>query len=278
MNHNPYAIPEELKSGDGVTSDTTGPPPAAAPLHPLSGVVAGTFLGTPMGGAIVIAISLWRLGRRNAAIAVALIMLLITIAFFALIMGLPEDTDVPNSVLTVPQLIIMYLLGKQLYGHDLERQAKAGGRIASAWKGAGIGLLSLVAMIPILLCIVFISEGIGPASLFANHGQLIEYENDEVYIAGSATADDANRLAKALKEIDFFGGDGASVQIRREGNRTVVAFVVHDGVWQDESTAEAFRTVGVGLKEKGFESPISIELCNDSFEAQRTLVIDESDQ
>ena len=274
MNHNPYAIPEEFKSDDGTTSDPSSPAPSAGPLHPLSGVVAATFLGTPMGGAIVIAISLWRLGRRNTAIAVAGILLLITIAFFALIMGLPDDANVPNSVLTVPQLIIMYLLGKQLYGRDLERQAQAGGRIASAWKGAGIGLLSLVAMIPILLCIVFISEGIGPAALFANHGTLMEYENDEVYFAGSATADDANRLAEALKEIHFFGGSGASVQIRREGNQTIVAFVVHDGVWQDESTSEAFHTVGSGLKEAGFESPLSIELCNDSFEAQRTLTID----
>ena len=62
--------------------------------------------------------------------------------------------------------------------------------------------------------------------------------------------------------------------LRREGDQTIVAFVVHDGVWHDESKAEAFHSVGVGLKEAGFENPLSIELCNDNFEAQRTLVIE----
>jgi hypothetical protein len=275
MNHNPYAIPEDLRSGDDTPSKIQGDtPPSAGPLHPLSGVVAATFLGTPMGGAIVIAISLWRLGRRNAAVAVTGIMLLITLAFFALLMGLPDDVNVPGSAIAVPQLIIMYLLGKQLYGRELSHQIKAGGRIASTWKGAGIGLLSLVAMIPILLGIALISEGVGPSAIFANHGQLIEFENDEIYIAGDTTAEDADRLATALKEINFFGQDGTSVQIRREGSQTIVAFVVHDGVWQDESTVEAFRSVGVGLHEAGFDSPLSIELCNDNFEAQRTLTIE----
>ena len=83
MSHNPYAIPEDLRSGDDTPSKIPGDtPPSAGPLHPLSGIVAATFLGTPMGGAIVIAISLWRLGRRNAAVAVTGIMLLITLPIF----------------------------------------------------------------------------------------------------------------------------------------------------------------------------------------------------
>ena len=55
MDHNPFAIPEDLKSEHSLTPETSGDVPSAGPLHPLSGVVAGTFLGTPMGGAMVIA-------------------------------------------------------------------------------------------------------------------------------------------------------------------------------------------------------------------------------
>jgi hypothetical protein len=168
----------------------------------------------------------------------------------------------------------MYFLGKQLYGRELEKQRRAGGRIASAWKGAGIGLLSLVTMVPMLLGFVLITEGVGPGALFANHGQLIEFGNDEIYIVGDASTEDADRLADALKELQYFDGTGSSVRIRRDGNQTIISFVVHDGVWNDQSMVEAFRQIGVSLNEAGFQQPLSIELCDDNFELQRSIAIE----
>lgn len=274
MSHNPYAAPDDLDSFNVSVTPITDEAPSVSPLHPLSGVVAATFLGTPMGGAVVIAISLWRLGRRNAAFVVAGVTLLIMVAFFALMMRFPNHVNVRGTVITLPQLFIMYFLGKQLYGRELEKQQKAGGRIASAWKGAGIGLLSLVAIVPMLLGVVLIAEGVGPGALFANHGQLIEFGNDEIYIAGDATTEDADRLADALKEQDFFGGTGSSVRIRRDGHQTIISFVVQDGVWNDQSTVEAFQQIGARLNEAGFERPLSIELCNLNFEMQRSIAIE----
>ena len=274
MNHNPFAVPDDLDAMNFSVTPITDVAPSLSPLHPLSGVVAATFLGTPIAGAVVIAISLWRLGRRNTAFVVVGVTFLIMVAFFTLMMLLPDHVNVPRSVMTLPQILMMYFVAKQLYGRELEKQRRAGGRIASSWKGAGIGLLGLVVILPMVLGAALIAEGVGPGALLANHGQLIEFENDEIYIAGDATVEDANRLAVALKELNFLGGAGSSVRIRRDGNQTIISFVVQDGVWSDQSMVDAFRQIGVSLTEAGFEQPLSIELCDANFEMQRSIMIE----
>ena len=204
MNHNPYSAPDDLDSSNVSVTPITDVAPSVAPLHPLSGVVAATILGTPIAGAIVIAISLWRLGRRNTAITMVGVTLLIMSAFFVLTMRLADHVNIPQFAITLPQVLIMYFVGKQFYGRVLEKRRRARGRIASAWKGAGIGLLSLVVIFPTLLGAALISEGIGLGVLLEIHGQLIEFGDDEVYIAGEATTEDADRVADALKELKFF--------------------------------------------------------------------------
>ena len=272
MNHNPYAVPDDLNSMNVSVTPITDIAPSVGPLHPLSGVVAATFLGTPIAGAIVIAISLWRLGRRNAAIMIVGVTLLLMSAFFVLMMRLPYNF--PRSAMTLPELLIMYLVGKHFYGRELEKQRRAHGRIASAWKGAGIGLLCLVVLFPIVLGAALFWASVGPGALLTNHGEMIEFGNADIFISRDATAEDANRLEVALKELEYLYGARKSVRIRRDGHQTIISFVVHDGVWEGESNLEAFRQLGVGLNEAGFEQPLSIELCDANFEMQRSIAIE----
>ena len=152
MNDNPYAAPDDLNSINVSVTPITDDAPSVSPLHPLSGVVAATILGTSIAGAIVIAISLSRLGRRNTAIKIVgvsltLLLLLIMSAFFVFwgrsLDDVADDVIVKIIVITLLQPPIMYLLGKILYGRELETRRRAGGRIASAWKGAALGYLFL---------------------------------------------------------------------------------------------------------------------------------------
>ena len=149
MNDNPYAAPDDLNSINVSVTPITDDAPSVGALHPLSGVVAATILGTSIAGAIVIAISLSRLGRRNTAIKIVglTLLLLIMSAFFVFwgrsLDDVADDVIVKIIVITLLQPPIMYLLGKILYGRELETRRRAGGRIASAWKGAALGYLFL---------------------------------------------------------------------------------------------------------------------------------------
>lgn len=277
MSYDPFAIPDDLKSPVETNSQTADGAPSARPLHPLSGVVVATFLGTPIAGSIVIALSLWRLGRKTAAWVVVSAIMLLTIGFFILLFVMPEN-NIPNTAYTVPQLVIMYLLGKQLYGRQLLKQERARGPVASTWKGAGIGLLCLLVVVPVVLVGAFLHEGVGFADLgglLVDHGTLVEFADDEVYFDGDATREDANKLAGALKELDFFGsGGGVTVRIRREGSQTIISFVLIDGAWDDETTVDEFHQIGVGLNEAGFDPPLSIELCDDVLRVHRSFDIE----
>ena len=277
MSFNPFAIPDDLKSSDATSVDTVGDVPSAEPLHPLSGVVFATFFGTPIAGAVVIGLSLWRLGRHTVAIMVVAATLLLMCVFFAAIMVLPGIENLPGTALALPQIVIMYFLGKQLYGRELQRQEETHGPVASKWKGAGIGLLVLLVIASVSFGALVVSEGVGLSdisALFADHGTVVEFAEDEVYIDGNATRYDAKTLADALKELGYFGGTGTSVRLRREAGQTIVSFVLRDGAWEDESTVEGFRQVGIQLSRAGFSPPLSIELCDDSFKVQRSLTIE----
>ena len=145
MNDNPYAAPDDLNSINVSVTPITDDAPSVGALHPLSGVVAATILGTSIAGATVIAISLWRLGRRNTAIKIVglTLLLLIMSAFFVFWGRSPGYVIVSIIVITLLKPPIMYLLAKILYGRELETRRRAGGRIASAWKGAALGYLFL---------------------------------------------------------------------------------------------------------------------------------------
>jgi len=112
MSYDPFSVPDDLKSPDAVPTSETNDAPASKPLHSLSGVVVATFLGTPIAGSIVIALSLWRLGRKTAARFVVGGIVLVTSCFFAALFFLPENHPAGRAYL-IPQLVIMYMLRKQ---------------------------------------------------------------------------------------------------------------------------------------------------------------------
>ena len=142
MTENPYAFEApELPKSTGQDVEI-GPPASALPLHPLSGVLAATLLGSGIGGAMVIALSLSRLGRKSTAWWTLGLTVAVLFPLFIGMAYLPDDMNVPSIPISVVQMFCMYQIGKQLYGRDLKQQEASGGPIASAWKGAGIGLLS----------------------------------------------------------------------------------------------------------------------------------------
>ncbi|MCA9070805.1 MAG: hypothetical protein KDA84_17870 [Planctomycetaceae bacterium] len=82
-------------------------------------------------------------------------------------------------------------------------------------------------------------------------------------------------MAGVLQDIDYFGSDGVSVRLVSDAGHDTIAFVLVENAWNEADTVEAFRDVGRSVMEAGFSKPLTVQLCNEYFEVQKTLTIQE---
>lgn len=134
---NPFQTPQADLQPRAVSS--------GQPLYRMTAIGIGTFLGTPLAGAWLLAYNLRLLGKGSQVamvwgIAVAMLVLTTVLSFV-----LPEDAlTLPLAIL---QLLGMLLLAKQLIQADLLRHAAAGGTFLSNWRAAGIAILFLLGVL-----------------------------------------------------------------------------------------------------------------------------------
>mgnify|MGYP000247612724 CR=1 FL=1 len=270
MSENPYAFQPEPQ----VATATDGLQPASdRPLHSMWSVFWATFMGTPIGGAIVIALSLARLNRTKAA---WLTLLITACVFLPILIGLfflPDDLHIPNSAFAVPQLFIMHFLAKHLYGREYKQQVAANGPISSGWKGVGIGLMTGLVFVTVGIGTILMYEDIGISELLADYGTPVEFGDDTVFVSGDATKADARKLCSYLTEQEFLGqaDGGADVKLRRNGDLVTVSFVMGDGAWEDPEIVDYFQYLADELVKQGFGPPVIIEICDDTMTARETV-------
>lgn len=240
--------------------------PPAFTLHPIRGVVWAAFWGSPLAAGIVMAINYYRLGHKAAARTTVVIAFAATAALFAAILAIPDDVNIPNSVYFIPQLIIVYGIANSLQGTYIRNHMRHRGTVASAWPSVGIGVLCLPLVLGAILGISILLE--------PSLGKFVEFGNDEIYCAGDATEVDARKLARVLGDAGLFGSGGASVRLESSSGKYTVSFVLVGKAWDDPEIVEAFRDVGGTLVESGFPAPLTVQLCDELFSTQVTLLIE----
>ncbi|QGW63719.1 hypothetical protein GOY17_01550 [Lysobacter soli] len=141
---NPYRSP-------ATASVAVAVPAPGARLYRVSGIVLGTFMGTPLATGWLMSRNYRALGdharARQAltygAIACALVL--------ALVYVLPEN--VPAMVFTIPQLFAASHIAKRFQG-DRIAEYEASDRTYSNWRAVGVGLLCCLAVLVVLVPIV----------------------------------------------------------------------------------------------------------------------------
>jgi hypothetical protein len=124
-----------------VPTDGALPGPAVA-LYTPNQVALAAFLGTALGGAIVLALNERRLGRQQAALVSVLLGLLATAVIVGLAFLLPKNF--PGAPLGLLPLIALRGIAAQRQRAFVDAHIAAGGKRASSWAAAGIGLLTVV--------------------------------------------------------------------------------------------------------------------------------------
>jgi hypothetical protein len=227
-------------------------------LYAPSDVVLATFLSNCLGGAWVLARNYRALGRPHAAgmtLGVGIVGA-IAVVIVAMAPGLEEIRGL-FVALHFGVLLGMYALARYLQGNDYERHLCRGGRKASAWGAAVIGLLSTGICLVGIVVLSWLSE--------ASWGKRVDFGNGEaIYYTSGISGAEARKLGEALRKEGFFDGKSAkTAQLARSGVGLEVSLVVKPNTWNDASVLTSVRHMSARLSEQAFEGrAVTLHLCD----------------
>lgn len=253
---------------DGIENDAGAPVRPAYQLFSIGAVSWATFFGSPLAGGIVLSINYQRLGQRVSRLHALLWSAIGTIGMFAAAFLIPDSWPIPDAVYAAMPPAVMYGCASSLQGGVIELHVRRGGVLASNWRAVGIGVICGLGIL-VMLVGAFVSW------VLLDTGQVIEFnQNDDVYYSGDATADDAQFLGETLTEVGWFGSShGVSAGIESTNGEIAIYFVVRDGAWDDRDLVDVLTQIGEVVARKRFGRPLTIHLCDDSWEARESVVI-----
>jgi hypothetical protein len=235
------------------------PPPRPVKLYDSGAVGLATFLGTPAAGSVLMALNYKRLGDTSKAALAVVIGVLATGALVAIGLALPSGPL--TTGLGFGSLFATIGLAKSLQGKTVEDHRNAGGKVGSRWFGAAVGLIGLV----IFFGAIF---GYVMATSLPHGTRLAVGPKDEIYYSGSATEADARALGEALKKDGFFQDRGATVQLHKDADGTLLSFTVNEGVWDDPKMVDGFAAVTRQVAGSVGGLPIKLRLLNTAGEVK----------
>ena len=248
------------------------PVPPAYRLQSPAGVAWATAIGTPVAGGIVLALNYWKWGQKGRAVAAIIAGLLATGFVCWLAWVLPES--VPAAAFFVPQVVGGYYLTRWLQGRRFDAHIVSGGKKASRWIGAGIGLAAFAPIMGALAAFVLFS-GINP-SAYVDMQYSVDMGHDQyVYYSHGATEDDARRFGEALKTEGYFDGTiPADVLISGEAGDREISFFADESMWKDETYVEAVDAMTERIAPAIGGKPITVRILDEYANEKKRLEIE----
>lgn len=142
---------------DSPSADLRSPKVEKFTLYKISGVGVATFFGSILAGGVLMSINYKRLGNEEAAKKTLIYSVLATFAVLGVIFLIPEDIEIPNTALSIPQVIAMVQIAKKNQQNDIDNHISDGGQVSSNWKAFGIGLLTMIPILALVFLIVFVT-------------------------------------------------------------------------------------------------------------------------
>lgn len=157
----------------GEKAATKGEPPALA-LYSPNQVFVVSLVFSFVGGAGLLAVNAWRLGRRAAAACAVLLSgaVLLPLLFFSA--SLPEDSFASSRIMSVFAAIAMRFAAGASQGRAYQAHLEAGGRRGSTWAALGIALLAALSIMAPLGAIYAALETTLPDAIYLR----VEAEDD----------------------------------------------------------------------------------------------------
>jgi hypothetical protein len=225
-----------------------------------SGAVGiAAFVCCPLGGAILIAVNYFRLGKPGKG-ALAVILGLTATALNILITWNWNAPSGSLERLEYDAFEILFLIcawtctwqaAKQEQGEAVEDHIAQGGKLGSRWTAFWIGIATIAALVVVTGAVV---------SSYTYRKIAVIGTKDQVIYSGIATKADALALGDVLKSKDYFQDRGATVLLSKRIGSTIISFGVQDGVWNQTGMLSSFEELTREVAPIAGGLPIQIRL------------------
>jgi len=227
-------------------------------------VALATFVGGPLAGAWLMAVNYKRLAepaKMRRAIGLGV---LGTAAVIALGFAVGNQA---TWLLALLPIFAMRELARALQGAAYSRHVAVGGSRGSSWRAAGVGGASLV----IYLGVVF---GVFAIDLVMTRPSApVMIGGTSVFYTDGVPRAEAEAVGEQLLAIQHLGRDTRrSVEVTRDGDRRVVAFVMKEVAFSDDEVQVAYHLFAEPLSRKVYGgAPVDVWFLDGDMRAHTEL-------
>jgi hypothetical protein len=248
-------------------------------LYPPGAVSLATVLGSPLAGSILMAVNYRRMGQKASAWKTFAAGSVGTIALLFAGQFVPDG--VARGAL-IGSLTVMYQLAKQLQGQPIAQHRQRGGKIASYWKAAGIGLACMVLIIGGVACVNLATDPSALRSvmeIFKTSAPtpprfVAVSPTEKVYFIGDATESMAQTTADALKLDGVFDGTGSkSVFLKTESGTAELSFVVSATLTISPDIEAYFQKLGQHVAATLARHPLDVVVVDPAMNEKKRITI-----
>jgi hypothetical protein len=248
----------------------TLPPPNPSELAPTYklfdrwSIYIASFLGSPLVGAILMAVNYGRLGEKSRARWAAILGVAGTIALIAAAAKLPQGI---GSALALGLSAATGSIAQVFQGDAVNAHVRRGGQLASRWLAVAASLIFLVPVGGLMLSANYLQK------FAAKSANVTIGTKDNVFYSGSATATDATALGQKLKDIGYFSDKGMSAEISKDANGAAIGFVVKDGIWNQPDMVLAYERIALLAASAAGGTPVRLRLENSTRQTQKEATV-----
>ncbi|HEX3474977.1 MAG TPA: hypothetical protein VHT91_08040 [Kofleriaceae bacterium] len=222
------------------------------PMYSAGQVTLATFLGGPLGGAWLIGLNYKRLGepaKARTAIGLGVLAMAALIAI-----GLATG-GMFTLVLAFIPILALNMLASSLQGDAYDRHVSAGGSRGSSWRAAGLGVASLAIYFAAIASVIEIRAA-------ATRPDKVMLGESSVFYTDGVPRAEAQRVGEELVALKQLRTDAKwSVEVTRDGDRRVVAFVLKDSAFSKDEPRERFHRLAEPLSRDVYDgAPVDVWL------------------
>ncbi len=224
------------------------------PFYSPNQIALATFLGSPLAGAVLVALNYRRAGDGPAARKAVLLGAAATAVLIPLAMVLPDWF--PGPVLPVACVVGAWQLAGWIRQNHLEGRghpASPGGT-PSTLKAAGIGLACLLGVFSLVVAVALVLPE-----------RKATFEWVTVHYAGGASESEARELGAHLEQTGVAGeGKKLELHLSRRSKTVLVKMPVPAARRDDRGAVKEYRDLADKLSAEVFnEAPVELHLCNE---------------
>jgi hypothetical protein len=232
------------------------------PMYSMAQIILATLIGGPLGGGWLMALNYKRLGEPGKA-RIAFVLGVLAMAGLIAI-GFAAGRDATGPLIVAP-VIAVWMLAMHLQADAYKRHVAVEGRRASSWRAAGLGVVSLV-----IYAAAF--AGAIVVHLVATTPDKVMIGKASVFYTDSVPRAEAQRVGDVLVSLNFRTDAKWGVEVTRDGNRPVIAFITTSEDRTNSSVRAVLHRLAMPLSRDVYWGvPVDIWLVDGAFRLREKL-------